>query len=243
MISTSRGHSPTSPSGTLKLVAFDMDGTLVDVRSSWAAVHDHFHESNEEALEAFMQDRIDDEEFVRRDLALWHRHKPDICQRDLEEILARVPLMPGAKELFQALRDRNIRTAIVSGGLDALALRLGRELGVDVCLANGFHQGEGGTLLKGRIDVPVKRKEEVLRALQRRLSITPEETASVGNSEIDVGLFRASRVGIAFLPEDDIVRQAASHVVEVKDLTEILRYLPLDGPRAGRPLRRGRGRP
>jgi len=47
----------------IRFVAFDMDGTLVDVVSSWAAVHEHFGESNDESVRLFMTDQIDDVEF------------------------------------------------------------------------------------------------------------------------------------------------------------------------------------
>ncbi len=210
----------------IRLAAFDMDGTLVDVQSSWAAVHDHFGESNSEALELFLTDRIDDAEFMRRDIQLWWKHRPEISVFDLEEILDRVPLMPGAAEMFQALRREGIVTAIVSGGIDLLARRIGRELGVDYVLANGFRVGADGRLTgDGIVRVPIKGKEQVLARIQAQLGIPPERTASVGNSEIDVGLFKRSRVGVAFLPEDDFVRRHATAVVTARDLRLVLPYL------------------
>jgi phosphoserine phosphatase len=210
----------------IRFVAFDMDGTLVDVVSSWAAVHDHFGESNSESVRLFMTDQIDDHEFLRRDIAIWWRHKPDISVQDLEGILASVPLMPGAHALFDALHARGIRTAIVSGGIDILAKRVGRELGIDYVLANGFRVEASGRLTGGGIiRVPIKAKEAALAGIQAQLGFTPAETASVGNSEIDVGLFRRSRVGIAFRPEDDLVRQHATAVVTEKDLTKVLPVL------------------
>ncbi len=217
--------APSPPGSGIRLVAFDMDGTLVDVESSWAEVHHHFRSSNEAALQAFLHDEIDDMEFARRDIALWRQSEPGISLRHLERILAKVPLMPGAKELLSALKRRGVVTAIVSGGIDVLAHRLGRELGFDVVLANGFVTGQDGRILRPRIRVPIKGKEGVLRRLQQDLGIPPGSTASVGNSEIDVGLFRASRVGVAFCPEDAPVRQGASHVVEERDLMQVLPYL------------------
>lgn len=216
----------------LRLVAFDMDGTLVDVVSSWAFVHGHFGENNDEALRAFMNNEIDDEEFILRDLKLWHRHAPRITTRDLHEILRGVPLMPGARELMAALRERGLITAIVSGGLSELADRLREDLRMDHSLANGFFTDGEGALVRGRIVVPVKRKYEVLRGLQERLNVTAEETASVGNSEIDVGLFRASRIGVAFCPQDETVVAAASVVVPHKDLRNVIPILlPDEQPR------------
>jgi phosphoserine phosphatase len=214
----------------IRLVAFDMDGTLVDVHSSWAAVHDYFGESNSDSVRLFMEDQIDDQEFLRRDIALWWKHKPQITVGDLEAILDRVPLMPGAHALFRGLHERRIVTAIVSGGIDLLAKRIGRELGIPYVLANGFRVDAGGRLTgQGIIRVPIKAKEEVLRSIQEQLHVTPEETASVGNSDIDVGLFRRSRIGVAFLPEDDHIREHATAIVTEKDLAMVLPHL-LAGP-------------
>ncbi|MCI4357705.1 MAG: HAD-IB family phosphatase [Thermoplasmata archaeon] len=207
----------------LRFVAFDMDGTLVDVASSWRSVHEHFDDQNEEGLNAFLSNRIDDEEFVRSDIRIWWRHQPDISVFDLERILAPVPLMPGATELLGALHARGIRTAIVSGGIDLLAKRVGRELGIDYVLANGFRTDASGRLTgEGIIRVPIWGKERILAGIQEQLGFDPSETGSVGNSEIDVGMFRRSRVGVAFAPEDDAVRRAATAVVEERDLSKAL---------------------
>jgi phosphoserine phosphatase len=222
----------------LRLVAFDMDGTLVDVESSWASVHAHFGDHNQEGLRQFMAYEIDDLEFIRSDVRIWRRHRPDLSLDDLEAILDRVPLMPGAASVVAGLRARGVRTAIVSGGIDLLAHRVARELGIDLALANGFRVDAAGRLTgDGIVRVPIHRKEEVLRHLEEQLGIGPDETASVGNSEIDVGLFRASRVGIAFRPEDETVRRAASAVVPGPDLgpvLDILRRFPEAVPAPGR---------
>ncbi|MGB6501593.1 MAG: HAD-IB family phosphatase [Thermoplasmata archaeon] len=210
----------------LRFVALDMDGTLVDVASSWAAVHEHFGEHNADGLRRFLANEIDDEEFIRTDIVIWQRHAPEITVFDLEKILDSVPLMPGAKPLIDGLHRRGVRTAIVSGGIDLLARRIARELGIDVALANGFRVTAHGRLTgEGIVRVPIHGKEQVLANLQAMLGYTPAETASVGNSEIDVGLFRRSRVGVAFLPEDDAVRAGAHAIVAERDLAKVLDVL------------------
>ncbi len=207
----------------LKLVAIDMDGTLVDVESSWAAVHHHFHDHNADGLRDFLAGKIDDHEFIRTDVEIWRRHAPDLTVDDLETILDGVPLMPGARALVDGLHAAGARTAILSGGIDLLAHRVGRELGIDLVLANGFRVRADGTLTgEGIVRVPINGKEKVLEGLQHQLGVTPAETASIGNSEIDVGMFRRSRVGVAFLPEDEAVRRAATHLVLEKDLARAL---------------------
>ena len=206
----------------LKLVAFDMDGTLVDVASSWRVVHDYFHDHNDEGLRRFLANEIDDLEFIRMDVRVWWKHAPTLTLPELEHILDDVPYMPGAGALLRRLRARGVRTAIVSGGLDVLARRVGRELGIDHVLANGVRTGADGRILDdGIVRVPIHGKEGVLATLQQELGVAREETASVGNSEIDVGLFRRSRVGVAFLPADDDVRRAATDVVTERDLGKV----------------------
>lgn len=218
----------------VKFVAFDMDGTLLDVSSSWAEVHRFFGDENTEALRLFLEDQIDDREFMRRDLALWRRHRPHITEADLVSILAPVPLMPGAHELFDALHAADIRTAIVSGGLDVIAQRVGRELGIDRVLANGFVlDGHGRLTEEGIVRVPIKRKGDVVAGLQREFGLSREECAAVGNSEIDVAMFERSRIGVAFLPEDDHVRRQATYVVTEKDLRRVIAPLTDEGFPAG----------
>ena len=207
----------------LRLVAFDMDGTLVDVDSSWAAVHRHFDDHNNEGLRRFLANEIDDEEFIRTDIAVWWRHAPDLSVDDLEAILARVPLVPGAPALLAELRRRGVRTAIVSGGIDLLARRVARELSIDLALANGFRVTPHGRLTgEGIVRVPIHHKDEALARVQEMLGVRPEETASVGNSDIDVGLFRRSRLGIAFRPADEAVRRGAHAIVPGPDMAGIL---------------------
>ncbi|MCI4364062.1 MAG: HAD-IB family phosphatase [Thermoplasmata archaeon] len=210
----------------IEFVAFDMDGTLINIESSWAEVHRFFGDSNQEALELFLADKIDDVEFIRRDVRVWWKHAPQLSRAEVDRILGSVPLMPGAERLFAELHDRNIRTAIVSGGIDLLAERVGRRLGVDRVLANGLvADGQGRLTGEGVVRVPIKGKGQVLAGLQTELGYAPEVTASVGNSEIDVALFRQSRIGVAFLPADDAVREGATHVITRPDLTELLPIL------------------
>jgi phosphoserine phosphatase len=207
-----------------------MDGTLVDVESSWAAVHHHFNDHNADGLRDFLAGKIDDHEFIRTDIRIWWRHAPALTIDDLERILAGVPIMPGADRLIAGLRADGVRTAILSGGIDLLAHRVARELGIDLVLANGFRvTAEGRLTGEGIVRVPMKEKEKVLEGLQHQLGIPPAETASIGNSEIDVGMFRRSRVGVAFRPADDEVRAAAAHVITERDLgraLEVLRPFP-----------------
>ena len=57
--------------GVIELVIFDMDGVLTDTISSWKYVHDYFGSSNERSVDDYLRGKIDDLEFIKRDVALW----------------------------------------------------------------------------------------------------------------------------------------------------------------------------
>ena len=128
------------------LVAFDMDGVLVDYTSSWTWVHDHFKIDNEETLLAYIQGRIDDREFMRQDIRRWMELKADICRSDLETILEPVPIIGGISETVEALHDAGAKVVIDSGGLDMTAERIARENGFDGYLANSVECDPSGAL-------------------------------------------------------------------------------------------------
>ena len=55
----------------IKLVVFDMDGTLLHPRSCWAYIHEHFGTDNTEMLKLYIERKISDKEFVKADFKLW----------------------------------------------------------------------------------------------------------------------------------------------------------------------------
>ena len=44
----------------IKLVVFDMDGTLLKPRSCWAYIHEHFGTDNSEMLKLYIEQKITD---------------------------------------------------------------------------------------------------------------------------------------------------------------------------------------
>jgi phosphoserine phosphatase len=55
----------------MKLICFDLDGVLTKVESSWRYVHNYFSVNNEASLKLYLEGKIDDREFMRRDIKLW----------------------------------------------------------------------------------------------------------------------------------------------------------------------------
>lgn len=207
----------------LELVVFDMDGVLTDTISSWKYIHDYFGGSNARSVDEYLKGKIDDMEFIKRDVSLWKENGKPIKREKLVDILSDVPLMNGAKESMDFLRGKGVKTAIVSAGLDILAQRVAKELDIDYVFANGIKSDKRGFVTgEGLLNVRLMYKDEAVKRLAAQSGVSFARIAAVGNSCFDIPMFEICGAGIAFNPEDECVRQSADFVVEGKDLGKLV---------------------
>jgi len=205
------------------MAAFDLDGVMVAERSSWEWVHRHFGVDNSESLTAYCSGKIDDMEFMRSDIAMWKRKDPEVTLDKIRSILLGASIVNGAKETVRKLKKAGVRTCIVSGGIDLLAEHIGELCGVDRVMSNGLTADKDGRLLgEGILRVKLRDKASALKGVMGEFGIEPERCAAVGNSWVDVSMFRASGYGIAFNPIDCETIKEADIVIESDDLRDIL---------------------
>jgi len=210
----------------LELVIFDMDGVLTDIISSWKYIHDHFKTSNKRSVNDYLKGKIDDMEFIKKDSSLWVENNKPITRKKLTEILSNVPIMPGAKKCIGILKKNKIKSAIVSAGLDILADKVAKELGIDYVYSNGVKIDKKGYLTGvGILNVRLMYKDEAVIRVSKQLNIPLQRIATVGNSCFDIPMFELSGLAIAFNPEDDCIKESADVIVKGRDLTRILPYL------------------
>ena len=210
----------------LKLVIFDMDGVLTDTYSSWRYIHDFFKTTNEKSVQEYIEGKIDDMEFIRRDANLWIENHKLIKIDKLRKILSDIKIMKGARETLEFLNKNKIQTAIVSAGLDILANRVGNILKIDHIYSNGLKTDNNGYLTgDGILKVKLNRKNEVVNQISKTQKISKENIISVGNSCFDIPMFESSGLGIAFNPSDVCVIESADYVIYKKDLSNLIQYL------------------
>jgi len=204
------------------LVAFDLDGVLVDGTGSWSDVHKALgtDKLSRNHGRDFYNGKITFDEWARKDTDLWKGVDFD----RIREALYKTKLMNGAQETISTLREWGYRTAIISGGLQILADRVREDLGIDYAIANRLLFKDNKLCgIDQRVDF--KGKGRILERIIKENRIERDETVAVGDYINDIPLFEAAGYSIAFNPKDDRLLAYADEVIMEKDLTMILPLL------------------
>ncbi len=138
------------------------------------------------------------------------------------EALAKMPFMPGAKELVSYLKSRGYKTAMVSGGFTIAADRVGETLGMDHVVSNELLIDNG--CLTGEVRGPLTdqgSKEYVLEEISEKYGIKPDECIVVGDGANDICIFKRAKYAIAFNSKP-ILRAHADIVITEKDLEAVI---------------------
>jgi phosphoserine phosphatase len=209
----------------IQMVVFDLDGVLVDIDSSWQVIHRAFTVDNKENFLRHQQGEITYTEFMQSDISLWGRTHQD----QIQQILATVPLMLGAKTTIAQLRCAGKVTAIISSGLMLLANRIRSVLDIDYVYANQLITDTEGYLTgEGDGKVTLDNKGRILAQLCAEAEILPENCAVVGDTRFDLSLFDGAGLRIAFNAQDYAIKDAADITIESSDLCKLLPWILAD---------------
>jgi len=205
------------------MVVFDLDGTLIEGKSSWGRIHEFFgtEQKGEDGLERYEKGEIDYAEFMRRDMSAW---PPRIGRSVLEKILSGFAFTAGARDCAQGLRKRGVKMGVVSSGLDLLANMVCRDLGIECCIANGLVFDQQGRLTSDVIPrVDLLRKDEALKRMASEQRLELDEVLGVGDTHFDIPLLLACGYRVAFKPRsrDKSKLEEVAHYL-VDDLRELL---------------------
>ena len=213
-----QGFTPPLRLRDFKLVAFDMDSTLINIEcvdEIAAAVGRKAEVAS--ITEAAMRGEITDyASSLRQRLALLR----GVPLSALEDVFTqRLRLNPGVETFVRACQSAGLKTLLVSGGFTFFSERVRARLGLDFARANMLEVADGkltGALVPrpwGEV-VDGAEKKRVLLEVAELLGVPPEQTIAVGDGANDLPMMGAAGLSIAFHPKPAVREQAMLSVTE-----------------------------
>ncbi|WP_418314794.1 phosphoserine phosphatase SerB [Piscinibacter sakaiensis] len=201
-----------------KLVAFDMDSTLINIE----CIDEIAAAANRKAevaaiTEAAMRGEITDfKDSLRRRLALL-QGIPEQALADVYE--QRLQLNPGVETFVKTCQQAGLKTLLVSGGFTFFSERVRQRLGIDFCRANVLEIVDGR--LTGRVVdrpwgdiVDGAEKRRVLLEVCDLLGIAPSQSIAVGDGANDLPMLGEAGLSVAFHAKPAVRERAMVSVVE-----------------------------
>ncbi|MHA2407523.1 MAG: HAD family hydrolase [Candidatus Ranarchaeia archaeon] len=205
------------------LVAFDLDGTLIDIGSAWAWVHQRLNTLHEAETNAklYQAGKINYTQWAEMDVKLWE----GVYLSHLQQTIKEIPYKPGAQELITQIKEIGLKTVIISAGLSLFADRSCSELGIDVSYANRLTTDQDGRISGVEVNVANTNKDQILNAVAEEFHISLLNTLAIGDGRSDIPMFNVAGTSIALNPQSEDVSKAATLVVHCKNILELLPYI------------------
>jgi phosphoserine phosphatase len=207
-----RGITPPLALANFKLVAFDMDSTLIDIECVDEIAAAAGRKAEVAAItEAAMRGEIADYKgSLRRRVALL----AGVSEQALHDVyLNRLRLNPGVEAFVLACRAAGLKTLLVSGGFTFFSDRVRQRLQLDFARSNVLEIVNGQ--LTGRmVDRPWgdivdgAEKRRVLLEVCELMGISPEQSIAVGDGANDLPMMGAAGLSIAFHAKPAVREQA-----------------------------------
>jgi phosphoserine phosphatase len=225
---TVQRFSPPLQLRDFKLIAFDMDSTLINIECVDEIADAAGRKAEVAAItEAAMRGEITDyKESLRQRVALLK----GVTVAHMEEVYTRrLQLNPGAKALVKTCKEAGLKVLLVSGGFTFFTDRIRDRLGIDFARSNVLEVENG--LLTGRmVDQPWgdicdgAEKRRTLLEVATLMGISPAQCIAMGDGANDLPMMGVAGLSVAYHAKPAVREQAmvAIHSGGLDRLLEVI---------------------
>ena len=175
----------------MNIVCLDMEGVLVP--EIWIAFAEA---SGIPELRRTTRDEPDYNKLMKWRLSILKEH--GLGLKEIQETIAKIDPMPGAREFLDALRSKT-QVVILSDTFEEFAKPLIEKLGRPTIFCNSLEVAENGEITNYKM-----RCEQSKLTTVKALQSIGFETIASGDSFNDLGMIQASKAGFLFKSTDQI---------------------------------------
>jgi phosphoserine phosphatase len=205
----------------ISLAVFDMDGVIFEHDNFWMQMHEAYGTLSPglELTEKYLEKDVFKlaEEVIGK---LW-TGKP---AKPYLELVNNEKYNSGAEELIKKLKEKGIKTLLLTSGPEDLALRAKKEIGVDYIIANKI-------IVKNDLIAGYEwlfefnGKGNILEFFCKENNIDLKEVVCVGDNENDITMMKEVGLAISFNSKSEKLKQSCDIVIEGNDLMQILGHI------------------
>jgi len=207
-----QGIEPPLALNDFKLIAFDMDSTLINIECINEIADAAGRKAEVSAItEAAMRGEITDfKDSLRKRVALLK----GVPQEALDDVFTnRLRLNPGAKELVDTCKQHGMKVLLVSGGFTFFADRLQHMLNIDFTRSNVLEIADGhltGQLVDqpwGDICDGAEKRKKLLETCAD-MGISPKQSIAMGDGANDLLMMGVAGLSVAYHAKPKVREQA-----------------------------------
>ncbi|ABV88360.1 phosphoserine phosphatase SerB [Shewanella pealeana] len=188
------------------LLVMDMDSTAIEIEcidelAEMAGVGPAVAEVTELA----MQGELDFEQSLRARVAKLKGADAEI----IDTLCAKLPLMPGLKEMIAELQSHGWRTVVASGGFTPFVNHLKQLLALDAAFANKLDIESGKLLgtVSGQV-VDAQYKADTVLKCAKQWQIAAGQRVAIGDGANDIPMINTADFGIAYHAKPKLAQAA-----------------------------------
>ena len=197
------------------IVCFDLEGVFTP--EVWIAVS---KATGIDELKLTTRDISDYDVLMRNRIAILKKN--NITLKEIQEIISKMDLLPGAKEFLDYIRSV-AQVVIVTDSFIDFVIPFMKKLGFPMCFCHNLEVNEEGMITDYKIRISEMKKKTVLALKKLNYDVI-----AAGDSYNDVSMLLEAKHGVLFRPPKNVVEQFPELPVvnEYDDLKDLIsKYL------------------